>query len=125
VETGIPVRFERTGAALVLGADRERSLLLSIREALHNAVRHGAPKHLSVTVGFDRGALEVKIEDDGCGFDPSIMRPSNGHYGLTGMRERVGKLGGDFRITSAPGAGTRVTLTIPALKKAVPENLLR
>jgi len=125
VETGIPVRFERTGAALVLGADRERSFLLSIREALHNAVRHGAPKHLSVTVGFDRGALEVKIEDDGCGFDPSIMRSSNGHYGLTGMRERVGKLGGDFRINSAPGAGTRVTLTIPALKKAVPENLLR
>jgi ligand-binding sensor domain-containing protein/signal transduction histidine kinase len=117
LETGIPVRFERTGTPLALEADCQRSLLLSIREALHNAVRHAAPKHLTVTLEFNRGMLDVRIEDDGCGFDPSVIHSDNGHYGLIGMRERVEKLGGSFHVNSAPGAGTEVRLIIPAVSR--------
>jgi len=123
LETGIPVRCEHTGAPLTLGTDGQRSLLLLIREALHNAVRHGAPKHLTVILDFGEGTMDVRIEDDGCGFDASTIHPMNGHYGLIGMRERVEKLGGEFRLTSAPGAGTKVRLTIPAMKTAPSEIL--
>ena len=110
--------------SLALGTDCERSLLMSIREALHNALRHGAPKNLKVILSFDRVAVDIQIDDDGCGFDPSTIRFFHGHYGLIGMQERVEKLGGEFHLTSAPGAGTRVRLTIPAIKSAATEHRL-
>jgi signal transduction histidine kinase len=67
----------------------------------------------------------VEIEDDGCGFDPSIIHSPDGrHYGLIGMRERVEKLEGEFGLTSSPGKGTRVCLSIPR-KSAPLESRLR
>jgi len=118
-ETGISVKFESSGVPLALGAEGERSLLMIIREALQNAVRHAAPKNLSVRLSFNRSGLQVEVEDDGCGFDPSIIHSSNGrHYGLIGMRERAEKLGGEFLLTSSPGRGTQVRLSIPPTKPA-------
>ena len=93
-----------------------------IREALHNAVRHGAPKNLSVVLTFGGGAVDVTIEDDGSGFDPLIIDSLSGHYGLIGMRERVERLGGKLRLTSSPGSGTEVRLSIPALKSRLPQS---
>jgi ligand-binding sensor domain-containing protein/signal transduction histidine kinase len=122
-ETGIPVKFESSGVPLALGAEGERSLLMIIREALQNALRHAAPRTLSVRLSFDRSGLQVEVEDDGCGFDPSVIHSSNGrHYGLIGMRERAEKLGGEFRLTSSPGEGTQVRLIIPLAKSAPLEN---
>jgi two-component system, NarL family, sensor histidine kinase DegS len=87
--------------------------MLLIREALHNALRHAAPKQLSVRLAFDRRDLQVEIEDDGRGFDPTATPAQDcHHYGLIGMRERVQKLGGEFQIESVPGSGTKVRLSI-------------
>jgi signal transduction histidine kinase len=97
-----------------------------IREALHNAVTHAAPKNLSVLLGFDRRGMHVTIEDDGCGFDPAARLASDGHhYGLIGMRERIEKLGGEFGLSSDYGKGTRVRLDIPLARCARPEKRLR
>jgi nitrate/nitrite-specific signal transduction histidine kinase len=113
-ETGIPVKFDSSGTPFALGAASEWSLLMVTREALQNAIRHAAPQQLSVVLSFDRRDLRVEIEDDGCGFDASIIHSSNGrHYGLIGMRERVEKLGGVFGLTSSPGKGTQVHFSIP------------
>ncbi|HEY8459576.1 MAG TPA: ATP-binding protein, partial [Blastocatellia bacterium] len=114
LETGIPISFVSSGAPLDLGAESERSLLMIIREALQNALRHAAPDHVSVTLSSDRHGFQLKVEDDGRGFDLSILNSSNGqHYGLIGMRERAEKLGGRLSLTSAPGKGTRVHLSVP------------
>lgn len=114
LETGIPIRFESNGAAPDLGAENERSLLMIVREALQNALRHAAPDHVSVALSSDRRGLRVEIEDDGRGFDPSVINSSNGrHYGLVGMRERAEKLGGQLSLTSSPGKGTHVQLRVP------------
>jgi ligand-binding sensor domain-containing protein/signal transduction histidine kinase len=114
LESGIPVKFESTGNASPLPAEAGQSLLMLIREALHNALRHAAPRHLSVSLAFTRRTLQVEVQDDGCGFDPSTADvPGRAHYGLVGMRERVSKLGGDFGIFSAPGRGTTVRLEVP------------
>ncbi len=122
-EAGIPVKFESSGAPFALGAASEWSLLMVTREALQNAVRHAAPQQLSVVLSFDRRSLRVEIEDDGCGFDTSIIHSSNGrHYGLIGMRERVEKLGGVFGLTSSPGKGTQVRFSIPPGKAVPLEN---
>jgi signal transduction histidine kinase len=117
LETGIPIRFESSGPPLDLGAETERSLLMIVREALQNALRHAAPKHVSVALRSDRRGLQVEIEDDGRGFDPSIINSSNGrHYGLIGMRERAEKLGGRLSLTSSPGKGAQVRLSVPKVE---------
>jgi signal transduction histidine kinase len=117
LETGIPIRFEISGAPLDLGAESERSLLMIVREALQNALRHAAPEHVSVALRSDRRGLQVEIEDDGRGFDPSILNSSNGqHYGLIGMRERAERMGGQLFLTSAQGEGTRVRLSVPKIE---------
>jgi ligand-binding sensor domain-containing protein/two-component sensor histidine kinase len=116
LETGIPIRFESSGAPLDLGAESERSLLMVVREALQNALRHAAPDNVSVSLSSDRHGLQVEIADDGRGFDPSILNTSNGqHYGLIGMRERAEKLGGRLFLTSATGKGTQVRLNVPKI----------
>ena len=117
LETGIPIRFESNGSAPDLGAENERSLLMIVREALQNALRHAAPDHVSVALSSDRRSLRVEIEDDGRGFDPAVINSSNGrHYGLVGMRERAEKLGGQLSLTSFPGKGTRVLLRVPKVE---------
>jgi len=114
LETGIPITFESSGTPVDLGAENERSLLMIAREALQNALRHAAPKHVSVHLNFDAQALQMEIEDDGCGFDAAIIHSSNGrHYGLIGMRERAEKLGGRLALTTSPGKGTHVCLNVP------------
>lgn len=113
IETGIAIRFESSGAPPRLDAEAGRSLLLIVREALQNSARHAAPSNLTVSLRTDRGTLHVLVEDDGCGFDPSRASSDSPHYGLTGMQERVRKLGGEFVIRSAPGEGTQVCISLP------------
>lgn len=113
-ETGIPVQFKSAGAPLPLGVEAAHSVLLVVREAVQNAVRHAAPKTVAITLSFERRGLEVEIVDDGRGFDPAAASSSAGpHYGLVGMRERVERLGGAFHLDTAPAAGTRVRFRLP------------
>ena len=113
-ESGLSVRFQSSGTPRPLGAEAERGLVLSVREALSNAVRHAAARQITVTLNFTSRWLEVGVEDDGCGFLWSGNTADDGrHYGLIGMRERIEKLGGTFELDSLAGKGTRVLLTIP------------
>ena len=59
---------------------------------------------------IDGAQLKLCIEDDGVGFDPDI--PRQGHYGIVGLREQAQLIGAQLRIDSAPGRGTRLTVTL-------------
>jgi signal transduction histidine kinase len=83
-------------------------------EALHNALRHASPSHVSVALHADNGSLTVAVTDDGIGFTPDSPRLRAKHLGLTSMEERARELGGRLTIRSAPGAGTTVQLEVPA-----------
>jgi ligand-binding sensor domain-containing protein/two-component sensor histidine kinase len=114
LEAHIGVKVDTVGAPLALSAEVQSSLLMLVREALQNAVRHAAPENLSVLLRFERRRLEVEIVDDGRGFDSSAVHADDGHhYGLIGMRERVERAGGEFHLTSVPGKGTEVRLSVP------------
>jgi signal transduction histidine kinase len=80
------------------------------QEALHNALRHSAARHLEVRLEEGDERLALTVRDDGVGFDPAAARRllSEGHFGLAGMRERVEMVGGHLSIDSAPGSGTTV-----------------
>lgn len=114
LDSGIDVKVDVSGTPVAVGGETERSLVLLIREAVQNAMRHAAPQHLVIALQFEPRALHVSIRDDGVGFDSSMDQPKHSqHYGLVGMRERVERLGGEFTLTSARGQGTQVSLRIP------------
>jgi ligand-binding sensor domain-containing protein/signal transduction histidine kinase len=124
-ETGIPVRVKSLGVPHALAAEGQWNLLMLVREAVQNAVAHAAPRNIAVLLTFESRCLRVEIQDDGRGFEASSSRsPQGHHFGLTGMRERVEKLGGEFHLSSYPGKGTQVRLSIPAAQ-STPGNRLQ
>src|SRR5580658_1089793 len=80
------------------------------QEALHNALRHSGASEVSLTLSRARGRVVLEVADDGTGFDPEL---ASAGLGLTSMRERAAAVGGTLRVSSAPGAGTRVRLAVP------------
>jgi signal transduction histidine kinase len=83
-------------------------------EALLNAFRHSHASNVEVELGYKSSHLRVLIRDDGVGIDPQILRTGReGHWGLSGMRERAEKIGGKFRILTRAPAGTEVELLVP------------
>jgi signal transduction histidine kinase len=95
-------------------AERCLAVLRIANEAIHNALRHASPEHVSVSLHATDGELTVAVTDDGVGFEPSRRELRSRHLGLTSMEERARELGGRLEIRSAPGAGTTVRLEVPA-----------
>jgi signal transduction histidine kinase len=93
-----------------LPAGREEAVYRIAQEAMHNALRHGAPARVGVTLRTENHALVLEVADDGRGFDPA--EPSR-RLGLASMRERARAAGGRLDVVSTPGAGTTVRLEVP------------
>jgi len=89
----------------------EQTVYRVAEEAVTNAVRHANAGTLAITLRRQDGTLILEVVDDGRGFDPSDRR-EDGRYGVVGMRERAALCGGELEITSQPGKGTGVRLTI-------------
>jgi len=84
-------------------------------EALVNAFRHARAKSIEVEVEYLVNSLRVLVSDDGVGIDPEVLRSGrDGHWGLSGMRERAEKIGARLKVRSRAAAGTEVELTVPA-----------
>ncbi|NMC54276.1 MAG: GAF domain-containing protein [Chloroflexi bacterium] len=79
-------------------------------EALNNTLKHAGASHLWISIRQDEQQIELVLEDDGCGFDPT---PSTGGIGLNTMRERSEMMNGTFNFTSRPGKGARVEVKVP------------
>jgi signal transduction histidine kinase len=97
-----------------LGAQRDAEVLRIANEAVHNAVRHAAARHVKVDLhGGGDALLALDVSDDGHGFEPGDPELRSRHLGLTSMEERAAELGGQLQITSSPGGGTTVALRLP------------
>ena len=84
------------------------------REALRNAFRHAQANQIEAEITYSDRFLRLRIRDDGKGIDPKLLSTGrDGHWGLTGMRERAQQIGGQLEIWSEVGAGTEVELRIP------------
>ena len=103
-----------SGTTCRLPARVETHLLRISQESINNAIKHGSPRNVRVDLMFGAESLHLSVADDGCGFEAEQMtRSPAGHFGLLGMRERAEKIGGVLKIRSAPGAGTKVELSLP------------
>lgn len=84
------------------------------REALVNAFRHSRARSIEVEVEYADHHLRVSVGDDGCGIDPQVQRAGReGHWGLSGMRERAEAIGARLTVRSRIAAGTEVELLVP------------
>jgi signal transduction histidine kinase len=117
------VTIHSEGTARHLPRDIAGSLLLLFQEAAGNAFRHGRATHLTVTVIYGAPALELRMADDGLGFDPrTAPGPRAGHFGIEGMRKRMHWLRGSLQITRQAGAGMMIHARLPWSAVPVPIN---
>ncbi len=91
----------------------ETCLYRIIQEAIHNAIRHGRARHISLFLEWAETTIRLVIDDDGTGFDPHILKQTD-RLGIRGIQERVELAGGTFRLESEPGQGTMIVVTVPA-----------
>jgi signal transduction histidine kinase len=114
-QSGFPVVVHADDAADdpgLLGATATVEVYRIVQEALANAAHHSGASRAQVWIANSTERLTVVVADDGRGFDPADV-PESG-IGLAGMLERTRLLGGELAIESAPGAGTRVTVSLPS-----------
>jgi ligand-binding sensor domain-containing protein/signal transduction histidine kinase len=84
------------------------------REALLNAFRHSRAGHVNVQLEYATNQLRIVVSDDGCGIDRPVLRSGrDGHWGLSGMRERAERIGAKLKVLSRTDAGTEVELRVP------------
>ena len=110
-ETDVATRFGTVNGSRPLPPRVEAALYRVCQEALTNVASHASASRVAVRLVATPEWVQLSIQDDGRGFDPS--RVADGRHGIVGMRERVQMLGGSLQIESSPGEGTRVEVTVP------------
>ncbi len=98
----------------LLSESAAHSILRMVRELVVNAVRHGGATRIWIAGECSEGHIAFSVRDNGCGFDMAAAPgPRDGHFGLQGIRERVRAAKGRVEIESAPGKGSKITVTMP------------
>lgn len=118
---------KRTGMRLTITANEplarpdrefENALFRIAQEALMNAIRHSQARKVTVSLKPAGDGLSLCVADDGVGFDTSTQSSlaEGGRFGLITMRERAEAAGGEFRVESRPGMGTKVVVVLKRVK---------
>jgi signal transduction histidine kinase len=94
---------------LKLPMNARKELLLLYKEAVHNASKYSGATVVEVGLHLRNGALDLSVQDRGCGFEPALH--PDGH-GLGSMHRRAEALGTRLQLESAPGRGTRVGVVV-------------
>ena len=89
--------------------DHKTCIYRVVQETLRNVTRHAKAKQVQIALTQESAALHLTIKDDGRGFTPDREKG----IGLLGMEERVKRLEGEFRVSSAPGSGTTISVVLP------------
>jgi len=110
--SGIRCTVSVVDSDIAVGEDRSIVLFRIIQESLTNVSRHADARNVQILLDHDAERIRLDVEDDGVGFDVDAARRKK-TFGLLGIQERVIMLGGELKITSAPGHGTRVSVSMP------------
>ena len=84
------------------------------RQAVTNSLQHAHARKIHVLLSYGDRNMEIRVQDNGVGINPETLNSGRqGHFGISGMKERAERLGGSISIRSRPGEGTEVNLTVP------------
>ncbi|HWD05558.1 MAG TPA: sensor histidine kinase [Amycolatopsis sp.] len=121
--TRVPATFSATGTPVPLHPELEATLLRITQEALSNVDKHARAGRVGLTLSYMGDEVTLDVRDDGAGFDPAAPRPGEGGFGLPGMRSRVQRLAGTLHVESEPGAGTAISVELPAIPAATLDQI--
>ncbi len=112
----IPVRIVVEGKPRLLHPFVAEEIRRIVREALFNVALHAQASSAEVAIGFEPRHLAIRMRDDGVGIPGDVVAHGHkdGHFGMIGMRERTERIGGKLFVSSRPGAGSEITITLPA-----------
>ena len=109
-ETGVQLTIQASNELPPLPSSVEIAIFRIVSEALSNIQRHADARRVAIRIDSARESVNVKIDDDGRGFETTA--PSAG-FGVLGMKERAQALGGSFTVQSSPVGGTNVLVSLP------------
>ncbi len=115
-QSGLEVKLDLAELDARFDPELETLVFRVVQEGLTNAVKHAGAGAAEVALRRDGGCLELRLQDDGVGFDAVRFldgRDEDPGFGLRGMRDRVRLFGGRFEVRTAPGAGTTLEARIP------------
>jgi signal transduction histidine kinase len=119
------IEFRSDIASGRLDPTLENAIYRIAQEALANACKHSKSKRVRIWLGQqgpeDDRCVRMAILDWGVGFDPG--KPTQGHFGLEGIRQRARLLGGRATIESSPGRGTRILVELPGIDRIAEDDL--
>ena len=117
--TDLNADFQAQGNERSIPTDFEEGLLRITQEALTNAVKHANARNFKATLSVGADKIQLRLVDDGCGFDINEEREG---FGLVAMKERVDRMGGEFIIRSKPGVGTEIQVVAKTQSAPKPED---
>src|SRR2546423_258864 len=113
-QTGIQAVLSAEGAPEAITEDQQTVIYRVVQEALSNTAQHSGATFVAFELRvFPSHGVELRVRDNGKGFDSTDDRDTDDGIGLSGMAERALLVGGELTVASAPGTGTRVRLYIP------------
>lgn len=117
-DLGVQVKFATNNETIRLPQHIETMLFRITQEAVSNILRHAEAREVDIWLGQENEAVILEIRDDGRGFDVeqiSGQALSRKQLGLLGIHERVSLVGGQLKVDSAPGTGTRIFISVPII----------
>lgn len=115
-DAGILVEINANGEVEPLPSPLNSTLFRIAQEAINNIIRHSQAKMVEIYLSRQEGDILLEVKDDGQGFDLSCEREEAlqlQHLGLLGMQERAELVGGNAELSSAPGKGTKILISVP------------
>ncbi len=109
---GIKTHLQVSGVYRPLAPKVESEIERIAKEAVVNAVRHAEAKNIALRLTYDPRDFAMTVRDNGKGFAGAPPDAGSGHFGMTGMRERAERIGGKLDVTSKPGEGTEVRVSL-------------
>jgi signal transduction histidine kinase len=109
---GLDVILESRPEDLDLPPVTEREVYYVLREALTNVTRHSHASKVKIQLTQTNGTLHGSLTDNGVGFSPTNLNNHSG-FGLSGMEQRIKKIGGELAVKSSPGKGTLLSFDVP------------
>lgn len=117
---GLAVDFRGDGKRMPLPTETSVMVFKAVRELMMNSVKHSGASEIKVRLRRAAGKIAVTVRDNGRGFNAAAASVYDGNkpgFGLFSIREKVSHLGGAFRLSSHPGAGTLAVITAPLGKE--------
>lgn len=100
--SGAQIELETEGSPVTLSFNLVNNLFRITQEALANAVQHAGAQRIVVRLTYRKREVKLEVEDDGKGFSPEgVPGPEQGHFGLTGIRERCANIGAELELHSS------------------------